>query len=358
MASHANSLSKKTRFFFVSIVFALAICAFFMRDCEFGADNNPNASAITFASNQHSSRAPESIDQERSAQFLPSHRRGGLPVVYHASVALKSQIAGLRSAADSGNAYAACVLASALDLCGRRRNDLVMFDYPDGYLTSLSDTQADRFSMAISRREQAMSIMCLGIEPEDLRDVDERLLQSALAGHPASMARLASLPEKSNRGLNITKKQFAIAYREHAEVMLNRAAESGELSAIEQISSAYAMGAITSAMGNLPIKADELKFLAASHALTLIRDDLKKRRLPVDYFDDQELRVTIRSRMAGMRKEELSRFSRLTSTYYRAYRARYAESDDNFAPLDELPERACASVEATLNKPTKSTALR
>lgn len=268
---------------------------------------------------------------------------------FHPSLALKSQLPELRAAADRGDAHAACFLAWALDLCERRSNHDRLLDYPDDYLARLDDTQAERVSIALNFRERRVSAMCADMKPGDAADIEERILQSALAGHPRSMSRFATLSSLPERYTVYSSTDFATAYRENAEAMINRAAEAGDLDAIASISFAYSSGYISSALGDLPIKGDRIKAMAAASAMWRIRGVAEKEKLPTAYVGgddgrDQAARQLVRNRLVSASQDELIRFTRLESAYVDAYRQQAMGNSAAHGLLDDLPEQACPSV--------------
>lgn len=264
--------------------------------------------------------------------------------VYLPGAGLHPQLPHLTRSAGKGSDYSACVLATALHLCRRRSDALVDLGYSDAYLTGLSEEQAESFATSISHYEYEVSRMCADIDPADSPNSLRWLVKAAIAGHPASMSRLVSLNASAHDTSEPPDKDIVAAFRSNAERALNRAAEAGEIRAIEQISAAYAMGEITSALGAVSIRPDDFKALAASQASAMIRDESKKRKIPFDDFDDRELRATIRSRMAQMRREELARFSHFVSTYYGAYWNKHDQARDTIGPMSELPEHSCEAL--------------
>jgi hypothetical protein len=281
---------------------------------------------------------------ERIAQSAEPQPSAKVSVGYLPTAPLKSQLPNLNRHAERGNAYSACVLASAYDLCERHRNVKVEFEYSDRYLLSMNERHAESFVTAVSDYDEQVSSMCEGIEPQDPSDAMRWRLKAAIAGHPPSMAKLVSWDRPDTTASETMDRDLAVAFEAHAERILNRAAEAGEIQAIEQISTAYTMGEITNSLGSVPIKADDLKALAASQALAMIRDESKTRKIPFDDFDDRELRASIRSAVARMRREQLARFSDHVALYYGAYWKKYERMQDKVGPMSEWPEQACEAL--------------
>lgn len=283
------------------------------------------------------------------AQFFEtaSIRRDAQGVGTHASLALKPQLPVLRSAADRGDTRAACTLAWALELCGRRSQHDRMLDYPDEYLASLDDSQAEKVSRALEFRERRVSAICAGMTPEDAVDVEERLLQSALTGHPESMARFATLSKLPEKYSVFSSAEFSAAYRENAESMLNRAAEAGDLHALSSISFAYSSGSISSALGDLPVKIDRIKAIAATSALIRIRGSGEKEKMPPQHVyvgetGNQTMLQSVREVLKRANQGELTRFAQLESAYIDAYNRHLQASRVAHGLIDDLPEQACA----------------
>lgn len=284
------------------------------------------------------------------AYAFPLKPQANLPSGFSPDLALRTQLPVLKAAADRGNANAACVLARAADLCGPNRYNLTLDEYPPHYLANLSDKNIEKFAQKLEFREKRMSALCSDIDPNDVGDANQRLLQSALAGNPRSMLKFALSPaeaDKANKDKNKNKKpsknNFSVAYRNYAESMLNAAAKAGDLEAIANVARAYAGGRIDSEIGSLRIQQDRVKSIAATRALALISQELEKQEMP-SFYDTQgnkELEDGIRTVMGHMRPAERKRLAQLELAYFKAYQA--APKGDRFDrdPLDDLPEQAC-----------------
>jgi hypothetical protein len=160
------------------------------------------------------------------------------------------------------------------------------------------------------------------------------------------MAKFATLPTLPETHVFYSSTDFSSKYKENAEYMMNHAAEAGDLKAIVSISFAYSSGYIASAMGELPVEADQIKAMAAASALSWIRDNVEKEKLPVWYLDgdDGPMKNWIRARLARANQDELNRFDRLESEYLGAYRGQAMDNQVAHNLLDDLPEQACASL--------------
>lgn len=282
---------------------------------------------------------------EFSAMPNPASAGEGLHknAVFMPAMPLKPQLSALKEAADEGDAKAACVLATAQDFCGRTMNNLPVMEYPQSYLSALNDAQFEKFMRSVAMRETRAANLCADIRPEDLLDVNERLLNSALLGNTKAMTRFALLPALPD-GISVaSKERLAMAYRGNAESLLNRAASFGDIEAIANVASAYAAGNITSAMGDLSVKVDSVKSAAASRAMARISEDLAKKQMP-SFYDSHDLpQEGIQWLMQGMSQAELLRLEKLESVYYNAYWLRSKDGRLDRDPLDDLPEFACES---------------
>lgn len=318
------------------LAIAFVMFAFFITQ-DHGMDEK---SVSDFAMNNPDDSSPMPL---HSFGVTKTMTRVGAPQTsaYHPSMPLKNQVATLVRAADVGEANAACVLSAALDLCARYHAGHFMDRYPDAYLASMSEEQAEQFVMATSYREERVEAMCAGIDENQIAESKAWIVQSALAGYQSSMSRFVEPARGQDLGKSRDDQRVAIAYRVNAERMLNRAADAGSIEAIRAISIAYATGEIASPLGVVSIRSDELKALAASNALMMIRERAKMDKMPFDASDYSELESSIRSQMAAMDRHDLSRFSKLSSIYFNAYEARLEKDPDKFGVLADLPENAC-----------------
>jgi hypothetical protein len=261
------------------------------------------------------------------------------------STSLKAQLPVLRAAADRGDQHATCLLASMLDLCGRKIDSSALHNYPDSYLLAMDKTQSENWARATKLYEDVVSSVCAGLDSADFVDADERLLRAALTGNARAMAKFALLPFRMDESHSLSKSELEQAYKENAESMLNKAAEAGDLDAIAAVALSYSSGYIQSAMGNLPVRNDAVKTLAAFRTLIWIRDNSKKGELPPKYTADGGLEVSTDA-MTDMARRlspmELMQAERLASAYYEAYRDERAENAGLHTLLKDMPEYACA----------------
>jgi hypothetical protein len=253
--------------------------------------------------------------------------------IYDPVSKLAPQIIRLRKQAEGGNSYASCVLAWALDMCMRSSEPLQSGDYASETNQADDESSVRQVEEKLLFREKAES-HCAGLDGRDLEDTHRWLLDSARAGHPRSMTKLALLPQRYGEVINVSRLDFAIAYRDNAESMLNRAAEAGDPQAILGIYHSYSSGAISSGIGQLPVAIDASKAVAA--ARVMLKNAKGEFR--------QELESFIDGALTQMDQTALSRLQRLESTYSRTYRNAQAGATVLPGELDDLPERACRDV--------------
>lgn len=277
--------------------------------------------------------------QERSAQARatiastdsePAHTVQQRALIYDPGSPLSPQLKFLRGLSDRHDPYATCVLAFALDLCARGPDRMIVDDYAHADPASLDQKSINRMAENFEFRERYANT-CAGLDQSSFADMDRRLLQSARLGHVASMTRFALLPFRPGSNSEDPKSEFALAYRENAEAMLNRAAEAGDPEALRAIHNAYSNGYITSAMGTLEVEKDQAKSIAAYLAMS--------RYAGID--DRKIMEQTIEREVAQMSSAEVSRFSRLESLYSSPGRNNATDPEQGERVIDDFPEKAC-----------------
>lgn len=271
---------------------------------------------------------------QRKAEPAPIRRKTALP--YDPDSPLASQLQALRNLSDQGDPYSTCVLAWALDFCARGPDRISVAEYVNVDPDSLDDRSVDRIAKSFEFREQ-YATTCIGLDSGSFADIDERLLQSAKMGHARSMTKLALLPFRLGNGEETSNPEFVLAYRKNAELMLNRAAEAGDLEAIRGVYQAYGLGYITSAMGTLAVEKDLVKSTAALRAMSLYAGPEEK----------EGLEQNIASAMRGMSRADISRMQRLEFSYFHPGRSNSAVWADDKEVIEDFPEKACASDSGT-----------
>ncbi len=252
---------------------------------------------------------------------------------YDPAAPLAPQLQRLRNLSDSGDAYATCVLAWALDLCVRGGDRISVAEYGGADPEDLEERDVDRIAKSLEFSERHEN-SCAGLDGASFRDLDQRLLQAAQAGHVRSMARFALLPLRLGSGENASDPTFVLAHRTHAESMLNRAAEAGDMEAVRGVHQAYGLGYITSAMGTLVVERDLVKSTAALRAMA-------RHAGPEDR---SALEQNIASAMQGMGRADVARMERLEATYFHADRGGSGIWEDDQDVIEDLPEKVCADA--------------
>lgn len=258
-------------------------------------------------------------------------RRRMLSSIYNPNTPLVSQLRKLRSLSDSSNPYATCVLAWALDLCSRGPELIPIGEYSDADLRTLDEENVTRIAKSLESQDR-YEMICSGLVTDDLKDMDDRLLQAARMGHVRSMTKLAQLPPRSGSGLESSTQSFSLAHQKNAEVLLNRAAEAGDPDAIRGIYNAYSGGYISSEMGDVKVAIDMPKSLAALRIISLNTDPQQK----------DEIEQGIAEALNGMDKAQHSRFDRYESVYRRAYAKIQTATTELHSSLSDSPEQVCA----------------
>ena len=266
---------------------------------------------------------------------------------HYAPMSVKPQLPSLRAAAQAGDARAACTLASVFHLCAKAEFMPTFDQYSSAYLAGMDKAQAERFAMRTAYFDERVSVMCDGIDAEDMRDMGERWLQSVMAGFSTPLPRRLWLYADAEPVEAGERRRLVGVSRDSVERMLNRAAESGDVAAIEAVSMAYVIGRIATPAGTVALSPDHLKASAASYALLMIRDEKRKRKLPVDEYADDESIRGMRGGMSVMNAHELAEFTRISTMYYQAYQARFAGHPAEDEMLAELPESVCRDDEWT-----------
>ncbi len=251
--------------------------------------------------------------------------------VYNPTATLESQIDKLRTLANRHEPYATCVLAWALDFCSRGSHINPVEEYGNMDLSDQGEKKLSRIAADLAFRDR-YEVICPGVNPGEFKDIDERMLQSALMGHTKSMARLALLPNRFGGGLDISRINFAVAYQKSAENMLNRAAEAGDRDALLGIYQAYKRGYIESTMGELKVNEDLVKSTAAARTLSRYAE-------PDDRKGFEEI---IAESLARMSPAQQSRLASLESKYQRAQEKNTTGADALPDGIDDSPEKACA----------------
>ncbi len=252
-----------------------------------------------------------------------------LSSIYNPNIPLVSQLGKLRSLSDSANPYATCVLAWALDLCSRGPELIPIGEYSNADLRTLDEESVTRIAESLESSDR-YELTCSGLVKDDLKDMDDRLLQAARMGHVRSMTKLAQFSTRPGSGPENSTQSF-ISHRKNAELFLNRAAEAGDPDAIRGIYNAYSEGYISSNMGDLEVAIDTAKSLAALRVTSLDARPQEK----------NDLDQGIAQALMQMDHAQRSRFDHYESVYRQAYAKASKDGAELQSALDDLPEKAC-----------------
>ncbi|MES2671899.1 MAG: hypothetical protein V4673_15980 [Pseudomonadota bacterium] len=253
--------------------------------------------------------------------------------IYDPDVPLRAQTDKLRRLSDGGNPYATCVLSYALQMCFGGADRTAFGDPPNVDLATLGMKDADEYAVAIEYWDRHKTT-CSGLEKTDFIDLNKRLLMSAKHGHARSMADFAQLSTLLSSSV---ESEGPILERDNAllaEPMLNRAAERGDLHALNGVAAAYRDGHISSIFGFHPVRKDEAKALAAWYAASRLAPPEE-----MALIDEQILAGKNRLSQA-----EKIRFRSLSARYERARSARSPRRNDGIGFSEEYPEVICRDL--------------
>jgi hypothetical protein len=266
---------------------------------------------------------------------------------YSQRLPLKAQMTFLRKSAQEGDATSACILARAISVCREMKEDLDYYEddisdnYSTQYLISMSDEEIKSIADNKSLREDISFPMCKEMTEFDLSDYDQIIFNAASHGDPVSMRTFALQSDKQTKfGDPVpVSKQLVHKHRQHAESMLNRAAEAGDSVAIQSVYASYATGGISTPFGEIEVRRDKVKAIAAYLALVAV-DDFRLKSTTTSQ-DSAETEDWIRSNVAGLNQADQSRLSRLRDQYIRAYNSKQRPKNIGDTLLDDLPEHVC-----------------
>lgn len=323
----------------ICISLLLAIAAFLRSWPGVSGDRDVIAPEMTAERKSAASFSAHLSDQSRSTQH-GRHGSDSVDDIYDADAPLATQLHTLRALSDNRDPYATCVLAWALDLCARGTEHVSISEYYDADMKNLDDKSINDIAMFFEYR-QRRATLCSGLVETDLWDIDQRLLQSARMGHVRSMTLLAQFPARAGSGLDTSTASFLQAHREHAEDMLNRAAEAGDPAAIRETHDSYGRGYIISSLGDIKVEIDLAKSIAALQAISL----------HANQEDRKELDQVVADAVAKMSPRQRLRFERLAAAYSRAYLGKRGAEDQLQRAFDEFPEKVCAGKAAFSARP-------
>ena len=122
--------------------------------------------------------------------------------------------------------------------------------------------------------------------------------------------------------------------------MINRAADAGDPAALESIYFAYSADYFETGAKSSNLSRDNVKAIAAFHALLSVDDYyLKSRYTPYDFANAEK---SIKRRVSMLSDSDRTRLTEMEDNYIRAYRSERRASSIGDELINELPEQACA----------------
>lgn len=265
---------------------------------------------------------------------------------YYPSAALDGQLSILRETADKGDAHAACVLSRSLLLCKRLAMDSPLSRYSTHYLTSLGEKESESLARAIVSYELAASTICEGIDEGDLDGIHGRIIQAAALGDDEAV-RMLAMPQYSLQDAPNTSAAPRVdpeKNREHLLAIMNDAAESGDPKALEMIFVTYSTGRLAYTRPRAVVDVDPVKAIAAFRALVSVGDYYFRSRYDPGYF--AEVEKSNERIVSGLSEADKARIAERERAYIRSYRAENRTNSVEEELFNELPEQACAKVDA------------
>lgn len=265
---------------------------------------------------------------------------------YYPSAALNRQLSILRETADKGDVHAACVLSRSLLLCKRLAMDSPLSRYSNHYLTSLGEKESESLIRAIISYEMAASAICEGIDEGDLDGIDGSIIQAAALGDDEAV-RMLAMPQYSPQDVPNTSAAPHLdpeKSREHLLAIMNDAAESGDPKALEMIFVTYSTGRLAYTRPRATVDIDPVKAIAAFRALVSVGDYYFRSRYEPEYF--AEIEKSNERIFSGLSEADKARIAQRERAYIRSYLAENRTSSVEEELFNELPEQACAKVDA------------
>ena len=129
--------------------------------------------------------------------------------------------------------------------------------------------------------------------------------------------------------------------------MINHAANAGDPGALEMVFFAYATGHYESGPARLDVERDPARSMAAFRALKAVGAYRLESRYEPDYL--AQVDESIDRELSMLSDADKSRMAEMEKAYTRAYLAERRESSILDEISNELPEQACAKVDARGN---------
>lgn len=276
---------------------------------------------------------PRSIDRKSSATVTQNKFKAA--IVYNPRVPLGEQLAKLREEASGGNAYAICVLATALDLCVEQMMESDRSPWKElssgDTIEKADDGQVEKLSVELETQKNR-DLMCANVHQGDMSERDAWMLRSAMSGNPRSMTRFAMNPKFSGN-IRLDDIDLMIEYRKSAESMLNRAAAAGNSEAILGLYRAYSTGAIGTDIGELKVGQDPAKAVGAARAILPYLSDAYRK----------EIESEIDPLIAKMDKAQQERMVSSERAYKKAYLSQAGTEKAGRHRNSDSPEAVCSS---------------
>lgn len=265
---------------------------------------------------------------------------------YYPNAKIKPQLPILRDAADNGDSYAACVLATALILCAKKDDDSLLSRYPSSYLTSLTEKELGSLAASAVSYESKKNNICNGMTDYDFEDINERIYQAASYSNPRAMRIFAMHSNAWGNPSHSDKRDYVLTdeRRDLSEEMLNNAADSGDPDALLIINSVYLVGSIHTPYGSrIEVVKDPVKAIAAFSALESVNAYQLKSRL---YKSDlEDIRLSLNREFENLSENDKNRLKKMEDIYRNAYLIKSRESSIKDDLLNEFPEKSCSEVQ-------------
>jgi len=192
------------------------------------------------------------------------------------STPLEGMFEELGKRADHGDVDAACRLAWDLALCQFAstlpETQQWLIDQASGQPAgSRSETAIIASSQRVDAWAERSAAVCSGLSANHMNQAAARMAQAAQLGHALSMARFARMPPFGET-LNLSQADLIVFHRENALALLERAAATGEPTALFELYHAYSRGHIATRYGELPVKRNPVRATAAGLALRRFAD--------------------------------------------------------------------------------------
>ncbi len=254
-------------------------------------------------------------------------------------MALETRFEDLAMRADGGDADSACRLAWDLNLCASSER-LPELENLWIEVAARAPSDSSAFETALQRAAAAAEMsgradtICKGLTPQHESQLGGRLLQAALSGNTAAMARIALAPQMGD-SFSWSAADMNTAYRDEALGFLERAAMSGEPGALMALFNAHSNGFMLTPAGELPIVRDTEKAIAAGLVLQQLADSSAQLDIS-SAFQPQEFEFLLSEAGTYDRR----RVADLQAGYEKAMTRRMSVDSSSYL-FTIFPERVC-----------------